>query len=284
MRATLQPTGLERTHAATRPAGRSEGHTAGLVKGTLFTLASYKLCRDNMGVLRPLLQAHWSHLCVISYAVPPELLQAHIPRGLTLDMRDGHAFVSLVAFASEDTRLRGIAWPFHRHYPEVSLRFYVRGRGGERGIVPIRDFVPKRLVSWLTRRTFREPCECTSVTSHIHPKGNGLEVIYRFRHHERWQEIAVATTREAPLLPPEDGPESFFLDPPWGFCSDGDGHVLRYRIMHPRWLCYRIEWAEVRVNWGKTYGQQWKILDHAKPSSAILAEGSDVALFPATAA
>lgn len=235
-------------------------------------------------MLRPILQAHWSHLCVLSYAVPPELLQPLTPRGLMLDTRDGQCFASLVAFDFENTRFKGMAWPFHRDFPEVNLRFYVRNKAGERGFCYVREFVPKRLVCWIARRLYHEPFERVPMTSDVHRKNAGLEVIHKFRHHERWQEIAVATTGAAPLLPTEDSWESYFLDQQWGFGTDEAGRPIRYRIAHPRWLVYSVEWADVRVNWAKTYGPAWKCLQETKPFSKILAEGSDVVVFPATAA
>jgi hypothetical protein len=79
----------------------------------------------------PFLTARWSNLCLLTYAVPPSLLEPRLPRGLTLDLRAGDAFVSLVAFDFLDTRVLGIPWPGFRDFPEISLRFYVR-RGDDR--------------------------------------------------------------------------------------------------------------------------------------------------------
>lgn len=255
-----------------------------VIKGVNVTLASYRDPWHNTAMPRPFLQAHWSHLCVISYAVPPDLLTPHLPRGLKVDLRDGRAFVSIVAFDFENTRVKGIAWPFYRDFPEVNLRFYVRNGNDERGVCFIREFVPKRLVSWIAKKIYNEPYERIEMKSDVHRKGEGLEVVHKFKHHERWQEIALSATKDAPLLPAEDSLESFLIDQQWGFGRDSIGRPLRYRVAHPRWLLYHVEWAEVKVNWAKTYGPQWKFLDKEKPISKILAEGSEVSVFPATAA
>ena len=77
----------------------------------------------------PFLTATWSNLFLASYAVPPTLLEPRLPPGTELDTRDGHAFVSLVAFEFLDTRVRGIAWPGYRNFAELNLRFYVRTAG-----------------------------------------------------------------------------------------------------------------------------------------------------------
>src|SRR5438270_13540279 len=86
----------------------------------------------------PFLTARWSNLCLLSYAVPPTLLENRLPAGLELDTRDGQAFVSLVAFDFLDTRVFGIPWPGYRNFAELNLRFYVR-QGEERGVVFLRS-------------------------------------------------------------------------------------------------------------------------------------------------
>ena len=71
----------------------------------------------------PFLTARWSNLFLASYAVPPALLEERLPPGLTLDLRDGQAFVSLVAFEFLNTRVLGVPWPGHVNFAELNLRF-----------------------------------------------------------------------------------------------------------------------------------------------------------------
>jgi uncharacterized protein YqjF (DUF2071 family) len=105
---------------------------------------------------RPFLTAEWRNLFLATYAVPPALLRPRLPPGLELDMRDGNAFVSLVAFEFVNTRVLGVPWPGYRNFPELNLRFYVR-HGSERGVVFLREFVSERLVTWMARTIYNEP-------------------------------------------------------------------------------------------------------------------------------
>ncbi|HWN91309.1 MAG TPA: DUF2071 domain-containing protein, partial [Verrucomicrobiae bacterium] len=107
-------------------------------------------------VRRPFLTARWSNLAILTWEVPPALLEPHLPAGLELDRRDGAAFASLVAFDFLDTRVLGIPWPGFTRFPEVNLRFYVR-RGERRGVVFIREFVPQAVVGWVARALYNEP-------------------------------------------------------------------------------------------------------------------------------
>ena len=69
-----------------------------------------------MGMGPAFLTATWSNVFLASYVVPPALLAARLPTGLTLDLRDGGAFVSLVAFEFKDTRVLGVPWPGYRDF------------------------------------------------------------------------------------------------------------------------------------------------------------------------
>ena len=49
-----------------------------------------------------------------------------VPAGTELDLFQGRALVSLVAFHFGDNRALGVPIPFARDYDQVNLRFYVR--------------------------------------------------------------------------------------------------------------------------------------------------------------
>ena len=72
------------------------------------------------------LKAEWRKLLIVNYKVDPDLLQAYVPAKTELDTWEGRNYVSLVGFRFLNTRLLGIKVPFHVHFEEVNLRFYVR--------------------------------------------------------------------------------------------------------------------------------------------------------------
>jgi uncharacterized protein YqjF (DUF2071 family) len=217
-------------------------------------------------------------VCIVSYAVPPELLSRHVPHGLTLETRDGHAFVSLVAFDFDEVRVRGIPIPGYRSFPEVNLRYYVRC-GRDRGVVFIREFVPKRMVAWIAKAVYNEPYEALRMTSDVHRVSEGLTVEHKFHAAGHTQKVTLTATRDPPQLPPESSDDHFFKEHEWGFGVDRRGRLLRYRVAHPPWLTYRLAWHDVKVDWKRVYGAEWGVLKHAKPCSVVLAEGSPITVF-----
>ena len=74
----------------------------------------------------PFLTAEWRHLAMLTFEVDPRVLSPLVPAGTELDAWRGRTFVSIVGFLFLDTRVFGAAIPFHRHFEEVNLRFYVR--------------------------------------------------------------------------------------------------------------------------------------------------------------
>jgi uncharacterized protein YqjF (DUF2071 family) len=77
------------------------------------------------------LTAEWRDLVMINYEVGPEILASRVPAGTALDVWHGRAIVTAVGFQFLDTRVRGIAVPFHRDFDEVNLRLYVQRRSGD---------------------------------------------------------------------------------------------------------------------------------------------------------
>lgn len=105
------------------------------------------------------LTAEWQRLVMLNFPIEPQALQRYAPRGTEIDAWEGTSFISLVAFRFLNTRVRGLAIPFHRDFEEINLRFYVRSRGPEgwrRGVVFIREVVPKQAIASIARWLYNE--------------------------------------------------------------------------------------------------------------------------------
>ena len=227
---------------------------------------------------RPFLTARWSHLAILTYEVPPALLEPHLPSGLRLDTRGGRAFASLVAFDFEDTRVGGVAWPGARRFPEINLRFYVTD-GPRRGVVFVRELVPKPLVSWLARALYHEPYLVAPIESRVDEGASEVlaerRLLWRGRHHR----VEVNGHKPA-TRPAEDSDEHFFKEHHWGFGRTRRGHPIGYEVRHPVWDVYPVRSWSLDLDWAAVYGPAWGALAAEKPVSVILAAGSPVSVFP----
>src|SRR6185437_9406737 len=116
---------------------------------------------ENARVSKPVfLSAAWRHLSLLNFEVDPAVLMPYVPFGTELDFHEGKTYVSLVAFIFYRTKALGIAPAlFHDTFEEVNLRFYVIRKEADqvkRGVVFIKEIVPKPLLAWVARRFYRE--------------------------------------------------------------------------------------------------------------------------------
>ncbi len=105
------------------------------------------------------LTAQWKALAMLTYEVDPSVLAPHVPAGTELDTWNGRTLVSMVGFSFLHTSVLGVPALFHRDFEEVNLRFYVRrwsAEGWRRGVVFVREIVPRRLIAWLARTLYNE--------------------------------------------------------------------------------------------------------------------------------
>jgi uncharacterized protein YqjF (DUF2071 family) len=106
------------------------------------------------------LMAEWRHLAMLNYEADPKSLTPFVPVGTELDLWEGRNFISVVGFLFQKTRVLGIPIPFHRDFEEVNLRFYVRRNtpdGWRRGVVFIKELVPRTGIAWTARTFYNEP-------------------------------------------------------------------------------------------------------------------------------
>jgi len=224
------------------------------------------------------LTARWQHLCLFNYPVEPDRLTPLLPPGLSLDIRDGSAWLSLVAFDFLDTRVLGVGWPWHRCFPEINLRFYVR-EGDTRGVCFVREYVPRRLIAWIARALYNEPYVHAPMASQVQAQGDQLSVAHQLKLPSGTQRLQVRADLQA-LADAEDSTAHFFKEHSWGYGQTRAGNLLRYEVRHTIWETHRVRSHSLDWDWGAAYGPDWRFLDACTPASVFLAAGSTVRVSP----
>jgi uncharacterized protein len=234
----------------------------------------------------PFLTAQWLNLAVVNFDVDPAVLTPHLPRGTELDFWQGRTFVSLVGFQFQDTRVLGLPIPFHRHFDEVNLRFYVRRKtaeGWRRAVVFIKELAPRRAIAWTARALFGENYVTVPMRHHIEtPNGDpraARRIAYLWTHRGREQrlELTVSGTGQPAVA---GSLEEFIIEHYWG-CSGGAGRrTIEYRVDHPRWNLWSASDARFDADIAQLYGPPFVESLGAPPANAFVADGSAVKLFP----
>lgn len=218
---------------------------------------------------------------MLNYEVEPAVLAPFVPAGTELDGWNGQTLMSVVAFRFLDTRVRGVAVPFHRDFDEMNLRFYVRRKapdGWRRGVVFIKEVVPRRAIAWVARTVYNENYVACRTTSHVRlpvdPSGAGA-VRYAWRAADG--EIALhVSVRGLPVLPAPDAEATFITEHYWGYARQRDGGTVEYRVEHPRWRVWDATDATLDGDVVGFYGAAFAEAFGTSPASAFVAEGSAV--------
>lgn len=226
--------------------------------------------------MKRFLTAEWRHLLMLNYDVPPQVLAPHVPPGTELDSWRGATFVSLVAFRFLNTRVLGLPIPFHRHFEEVNLRFYVRREHrGElrRAVVFLRELVPRRAIAALARAVYNEPYFALPMRSRLaYDPTPRLE--YTWRLAGRWHGCGASGAGQA-ALPAAGSLAEFITEHYWGYTRQRNGGTIEYRVEHPRWAVWPATDVHVSADLALLYGKLTSLMT-ATPRSAFIADGSPV--------
>jgi uncharacterized protein len=225
--------------------------------------------------MQPFLTANWRYLAMLNFVVDPRLLAPFVPPGTEIDYKNGETFVSVVGLLFLDTRLRGIPIPLHRDFEEVNLRFYVRKKSADtwrRGVVFIRELVPRRAVALIARAFYGERYFAVPMKHRIDHVDLALEVEYSWRRERKWESLQMSASGEPQSILAGSHAE-FITEHHWGYTSVRD-RCSEYRVEHPRWKIWPADHFALRTDVAALYGEQFVETLSAPPRSALIAEGS----------
>jgi uncharacterized protein YqjF (DUF2071 family) len=219
---------------------------------------------------------------MLNYEVDPHLLATLVPAGVEMDRWRGTLYVSVVGFLFRETRVLGLSIPWHRTFEEVNLRFYVRrelGREVRRGVVFVRELVPRHTIAVVARLLYNEPYRALPMRHRIEADRDGdVEREYHWRARTGWSCVA-ARTAGAPRALPAGSEEEFITEHYWGYTRQRDGGTVEYRVQHPRWNVWRATDARLDGPLQDVYGPDFARVLAGPPLSAFVADGSPVTVF-----
>jgi uncharacterized protein YqjF (DUF2071 family) len=227
------------------------------------------------------LTAAWRHLIMANYEIDPNMLLPYLPAHTELDFYNGKCYVSLVGFMFEDVKLKGWRIPFHRHFPEVNLRFYVKQKNTtpvKRGVVFISEIVPKYAIAWVANTLYKEKYRAVPMKrSLVIAANNIISLSYQWKWKGEWMGICADVLNEP--IPMENGSAaSFIFEHYSGFAKVNDTITNEYTVEHPAWNTYPVSDYSIHCNFEKQYGHSFSFLDKAIPASVFVAEGSAVVI------
>lgn len=227
---------------------------------------------------RTFLNAQWRKLVMVNYAVDPALLKPYVPFETELDTWNGTCYISLVGFMFVDTRVLRLRIPFHINFEEVNLRFYVKYKDTEeykRGVVFIKEIVPRPALTLVANLLYNENYETLRTRHSWVEAEDSLTIEYGWKKKGQWHTMK-AVADKTPVDIAEGSEEEFITEHFWGYTKINDFITSEYEVAHPRWQLYNVKGYELDVDFEKTYGPDFAFLQHLKPVSVYLAEGSEI--------
>jgi uncharacterized protein YqjF (DUF2071 family) len=232
-----------------------------------------------MGRQKRFLTAEWKNLVMLNYAVDASLLERFVPAGTELDSFEGRFYLSLVGFEFNRTRMFGCTVPFHQAFEEVNLRFYVR-RQSKRGVVFIRELVPKFMVAAIARFAFNENYSCAPMSHRIAAQIDRGAIEAEYTWGSGRDRCSMLIETEGPsFLPDDDSLSQFITEHYWGYAAQPNGGCLEYEVQHVQWRIRNAKRAEFTGNLAGLYGSEIASALARNPDSAFLAEGSPVTVY-----
>ncbi len=232
--------------------------------------------------LTAFLTAEWRYLVMLNFEIDPEILNRYVPQGTELDSWNGRTYVSIVGFRFLNTKLLGMKIPFHRHFSEVNLRFYVRRKSGDewrRGVVFIKEIVPLPAVTLIARWVYHENYVTLPMRHQIEfPEAMGDRrgsIAYSWKWGGQWMKLAADVSGEPQPLSP-DSEEQFITEHYWGYTSQRDGGTMEYGVEHPSWRVWPVAESRFDCNVASLYGSEFAEILSRPPTSAFVADGSEI--------
>ena len=226
------------------------------------------------------LKAEWRKLAFANYEIDPKILEKYVPPGTELDLYNGKCFISLIGFIFLNTKIFGIKVPFHATVEEVNLRFYVRRfekNTWKRGAVFIKEIVSKPALTFVANTIYKEHYETMPMKYSWEENTTNRSVAYYWKKNKIWQSFKVTAALEVSEIEKNSETE-FITEHYWGYAKVNETTTNEYQVTHPRWKQYKVESSAIDVDFDLVYGKDFEFLNHVKPTSIMLIEGSKITI------
>lgn len=226
------------------------------------------------------LSATWEYLSMLNYEVDPAILKPYVPPYTEIDLFEGKAFVSIVGFLFNNTKVMGIHWPWHINFEEVNLRFYLKhfdGKQWKRGVAFVSEIVPKHCITKIANRLYNEHYSTAAMSHVITIAHDELMVKYNWKKGSKpWNSIEIhAGTALQDIMPLSK--EEFIFEHYYGYNQLGKNTTIEYAVEHPRWQIFPVKDFLLQCDIETMYGAAFvPFIDNVRPASVFLARGSEV--------
>lgn len=190
---------------------------------------------------RPVLRQQWTELGYFHWPYDPTTVQRLLPRGLSVDVHDGSAWIGLIPFEMRNVQLGSTpSLPWLGSFIEINVRTYVVDRHGRRAVWFFSLDVPRSGIVAVARTAFALPY-CWASASHVRDGDR-----HRYEMARRWPRSEGAsasidfTVGEA-LAEAEVSDLDHFLTARWALITRRRDHLSYGRVHHRALPLHRVQ-------------------------------------------
>ena len=215
---------------------------------------------------------------MFNYAVDAQVLTPFVPYGTELDLYEGQAYCSVVAFLFQHTRVLGLPIPFHSNFEEVNLRFYIRRQEGsavKRAVAFVQELVPRPAIALIANALYNERYRTARMSHRLSQSEGRMEAAFAWQLDGARHSVSLRAEGDARPLRP-GGFNSYIAEHYWGYAAQKDGSSLEYAVHHKPWLIRPATEFQTAIDVKRLYGESFVEALSRRPRSVFLAEGSPV--------
>jgi len=208
---------------------------------------------------RPFSGARWSHIILLTFEAPEDLVRRSIPPGVEPDFWERPDAREPGCVTDAGRSHQGWRIPGFTAHSQVNFRTYVR-MAEEPGVWFIRQFVSSRLVAAVGRLRYGEPFWPTPIRSRVADLHGEVRAEYGVGPAAFGWHMSVTGSRTA-LVPPPDSPEHHFIERGFACRARPNGGLATFRVEHPPWTVRDVRAVDYRFDFGSLYGTEWEFLN-----------------------
>lgn len=217
----------------------------------------------------------WRDLLFLHWEYPATLIQQTLPRGLTVDTYQGHAFLGVVPFFMRDIRARFLpAIPGTTNFMEMNLRTYVYDERGRPGVWFYSLDADQWLAVRVARTVFNLPyfdatmraIQDSTIEYVVHRRGSPPSASSHFRY-----------TGQEELAPPSrESLEYFLIERYLLYAVNRSGALFSGRVHHSPYPLRQVSVEVIKDDVISLAG-----FEHPgrAPDHAVMSRGVDVEIF-----
>lgn len=223
----------------------------------------------QLGSSNIFMTGNWQDLIISTYEVDQSILKKYLPKNTELDLFNGKALMSIVAFTFSNVKFFGIKIPFHQKFGQINFRFYVKSKiNGAKGVVFIKEFAPKPLIALTANIFYNEPYFTKKIRLRTNTNCNTKTIKYSYKQMDVAAEIKSSTHSLN-----KNSLEECVVDRYIAFVKNRTGKTLQYRIRHRPWKLYNTIHAAVNDDLISLLPKTFQNIKHLK---TYVVDGSSV--------